>query len=116
MAKDTKYVDLQDFHTLKTKNFDLINLGIAEQDHFSNLKRFARNKKEERQTSHTIRRGVSSVPCTVYGWDVAARSIGGLDMDGAFGKREAEGWGGYLDPKWPNIRSFLEIKEMFENN
>jgi len=117
MDRIASYIETEESHyAIKVKNFDLIRSdAMTRESFFAFETRLQRYRKEKSKLGILLEAGPQAIPCSIYGFDMVSTSLRALDRDGAFGRSDAKGRGGYYDPVWLMVRPYKEIKQVFIN-
>ena len=108
------------FIVVKIKNLELEKVSyVYERDMFKKILETAigvKKYKDDDRVFVLLEAGLQFYPAMAGGFDVVSTSLRALDKDGAFGRSKNEGNGGWYDPKYLVVRSFQDVKKMFDLN
>ena len=108
------------FIVIKVKNLELDKVSyVYERDMFKKILETINGIKKYKNDDRVfvlLEAGLQFYPAMSGGFDVVSTSLRALDKDGAFGRSANEGHGGWYDPKYLVVRSFQDVKKMFELN
>lgn len=108
------------FVIIKIKNLELDKVSyVYERDMFKKILETINGIKKYKNDDRVfvlLEAGLQFYPAIAGGFDVVSTSLRALDKDGAFGRYINEGNGGWYDPKYLVVRSFQDVKKMFDLN
>lgn len=108
------------FIVIKIKNLELDKVSyVYERDMFKKILETVNGIKKYKNDDRVfvmLEAGLQFYPAMAGGFDVVSTSLRALDKDGAFGRYVNEGNGGWYDPKYLVVRSFQDVKKMFDLN